>query len=93
MGFFFFFPTAIFSILVNGSPIGFVNSLWGLQHGDPLSPLLFVIMMEVFEGCIWALFSGVYSGRKGTDLLMITNLLYAYDALIFLWKWQYKWAI
>ena len=28
--FFFFFPTAIYSILVNGSPIGFVNSLWGL---------------------------------------------------------------
>ena len=52
-GFFFIFlgiSTVIFSILVNGSPIGFVNSLWGLRHVDPLSPLLFVIMMEVFEG-------------------------------------------
>jgi hypothetical protein len=41
--------TTQFSILINSSPNGFFGSSRGLCQGDPLSPLLFVIVMEALS--------------------------------------------
>jgi hypothetical protein len=43
-----------FSVLVNGSPTGFFSSSCGLRQGNPLSSLLFIIVMEALGRMISA---------------------------------------
>jgi hypothetical protein len=75
-----------FSILVNGSPCGFFPSSRGIRQGDPLSPMLFVIVMEAFSRLIVkATGAGMLSGCSvgSIDPLEVSHLLFADDTLIF----------
>ena len=44
-----FFSTVRFVVLVNGSLVGFFGSSRGLRQGNLLSPLLFLLIMEVLS--------------------------------------------
>ncbi|KAJ9678515.1 hypothetical protein PVL29_020639 [Vitis rotundifolia] len=80
--------SAKFSVLVNGVPAGFFPSTKGLRQGNPLSPYLFVMGMEVLDVLIRrAVEGGFLSGcniRGGSEPpLNISHLFFADDTIIF----------
>jgi len=77
-----------FSVLVNGTPSGFFSSSRSLRHGDPLSPLLFVIVMEalskLFSVTVQRGFlSGFSVGSGSNGVINISHLLFADNTLVF----------
>ena len=80
--------TVKFSVLINSSPSGFFQSSRGLRQGDPLSPYLFVIAMEVFNCLLRSAINGVFlsgwrvRGRSGEGIL-ISHLLFVHVTLVF----------
>ncbi|GJX55137.1 RNA-directed DNA polymerase, eukaryota, partial [Tanacetum coccineum] len=68
------------SILVNGSPTSEFQYFKGLKQGDPLSPFLFILVMESlhlsFQKVVNA---GLYKGVVLDNSLQISHLFYADD--------------
>ncbi|RVW21954.1 putative mitochondrial protein [Vitis vinifera] len=82
------FQPASFSILVNGVPAGYFSNSRGLRQGDPLSPYLFVLGMEVLSAMLRRAVDGGFisgcsiQGRGGMEL-NVSHLLFADDTIIF----------
>ncbi len=77
--------TARFSVLINGTPCGFFASSHGLRQGDPLSLLLFILVMEALSRLLSQVREGGFiSGYdiSQTNFLLISHLLFADDTLI-----------
>jgi hypothetical protein len=76
--------TVRFSVLVNGSPAGFFSSSRGLRQGDPLSPLLFLLVMEVLSRILRKTVEGCFitGFNIGSDV-SISHLLFADDSILF----------
>ena len=78
---------AKFLVLVNGVPASFFPSTKGLRQGDPLSPYLFVMGMEVLSALIRrAVEGGFLSGcriRGRRSDLNISHLCFADDTIVF----------
>ena len=80
--------TVQFSILINGALADFFGSTRGLRQGDPLSPMLFLVMMEVLsrmlkrvEGA--GLIRGFQAvGSRGVGEC-VSHLLFADDTILF----------
>ncbi|KAJ9677624.1 hypothetical protein PVL29_022550 [Vitis rotundifolia] len=93
--------TVRMAVLVNGTPTDFFSTFRGLRQGDPLSPYLFVLVMEAFSNLISRAEEVGFirgfkvKGRRGEGV-SISHLLFADDTLLFcednrdqlvFWKW------
>jgi hypothetical protein len=76
------------SMLVNGTPFCFFSSSCWLRQGDPLSLLLFVIVMEALSKMLIVtvdrgLLLGFFVGSRLFEAVNISYLLFADDTLVF----------
>ncbi|XP_015963081.1 uncharacterized protein LOC107487015 [Arachis duranensis] len=77
--------TATMSVLVNGSPSKPFKMERGLRQGDPLSPLLFVLVVDVLHRMLG---EAVRNGRiapllVGRDHIELSHLQFADDTILF----------
>ena len=80
--------TVRFSVLVNGSPVGFFSRYRGLRQGDPLSPLLFLLIMEVLSRILkkteeGGLIQGFHVGPVNSSGIHVSHLLFVDDTILF----------
>jgi len=75
-------------VLINGAPSGFFNSTQGRRQGDPLSPLLFVVVMGALSRMMAAtidrsLVDGFSAGSRNNAGMVVLHLLFADDTMMF----------
>ncbi|GKB35851.1 RNA-directed DNA polymerase, eukaryota [Tanacetum coccineum] len=76
------------SILVNGSPSDEFHLHCGLKQGDPLSPYLFILVMESLHLSVSRVVDeGVFKGIRLHGSLSLSHLFFADDAL-FMGEWS-----
>lgn len=77
------------SVLVNGSPTDEFRIFRGLRQGDPLSPFLFLLVMEALHNLVERAKSEghIHGVSIGEDGFMVSHLFYADDA-VFIGKWS-----
>lgn len=77
----------MFIVLINGIPSTFFNSSCGLKQEDPLSTLLFIVVMEASSKWLSdtmdrGLLLGFLVGSRNNDELHLSHLLFASSLLM-----------
>ncbi|GJX28155.1 hypothetical protein Tco_0236234 [Tanacetum coccineum] len=74
-----------YSICINGSLHGYFQGKQGLRQGDPLSPYIFTLVIEILTLIInrMVLESGMFTYHRYCSKLELVNLCFANDLFIF----------
>nr|GEW62821.1 hypothetical protein [Tanacetum cinerariifolium] len=81
------FSSNMASILVNGSPTSEFLISCSLKQGDPLAPLLFILVMETQHITVSRyVHDGVFKGLLINVSMVLSHLLYA-DDVVFVGEW------
>jgi len=73
-----------FVVIINGLPTHFFKDGKGLRQGYTLSPLIFILCMDIFSCRIkMANDSGFFAGLSFTSSVCITHSLFFDDLLVF----------
>ena len=76
--------TSSFAVLINGAASPFFHAERGLRQGCPLSPLLFLLVVEGLSRAILdAKRRGLFEGLRITSSTSISHILFVDDILIF----------
>lgn len=76
--------TPRFSLIMNGELVGFFSSTRGLRQGDPISPYLFVIAMEVLSRLLSRMATHPdFKFHWRCSKMNLTHLCFADDLMIF----------
>ena len=76
--------TIKFSVLVNESPTCFFGSSCGIRQRDPLSPLLFLLVMEALSRLLKRMENGGFqAGSHRQQGVHISHLPFANDTILF----------
>lgn len=76
--------TAMYSVKLNGSLEGYFCGKSGLRQGDPISPYLFVIAMEVLTSCLKKEVSNpLFKHHWRTNEVDLHHLISADDVFLF----------
>lgn len=76
--------TTTFSISLNGTTGGFYHNTKGIRQGDPISPYLFVLAMEVFSKILLTRYeSGYINYHPRISKLKLSHLMFADDVMFF----------
>ena len=76
--------TPSFSVALNGELAGFFASKRGLRQGDPMSPLLFIIVMEAFSRSLYVAAQGPnFDFHPKCEGIQLTHVSFADDIFLF----------
>ena len=76
--------SASFAVLINGSPSSFFRSSRGLRQGCPLSPFLFLLIVEALSRLLnRAREENMIKGVKVTNQIDLTHVLFVDDVLMY----------
>lgn len=75
--------TPMFSVMINGQHEGFFTGQRGLRQGDPLSPYLFLLVMEAFTALLqYKVQHQAFRYNPKCHSLQLTHLIFADDLFV-----------